>query len=71
MPIFYISGGDYESSPFSGLEWEEMKPLIKRWAISGKHPEEFDIVMIGKHFKAYAMDRKIELLFTVLNSLHR
>ncbi|CAH1118562.1 unnamed protein product [Phaedon cochleariae] len=58
-------------SPFANLTWEQVKPIIKKWTQSGDEPSNIDIEMIADHFKHLAIDRKIEILQSAFNFLHR
>ncbi|KAJ8916575.1 hypothetical protein NQ315_000219 [Exocentrus adspersus] len=56
---------------FSGLSWEQIKPIIRKWVESSDEPSEVDVVMLAEHFQQLAIDREIDLLKSVFNFLHR
>ncbi|KAL3270733.1 hypothetical protein HHI36_021258 [Cryptolaemus montrouzieri] len=60
-----------KKSPFDGLSWEELKPILKTWMTSEADPKEIDVEMISEHFRQLAIDRKIENLKVIFNFLHR
>lgn len=60
------------SSPFTNLEWDEIKPIIYEWMKAEKErPSKVDVEMLAEHFREMAMSRKIETLKIALNFLHR
>lgn len=63
--------GNSAMSPFSNLEWDEIKPIIYEWMKAEKEPSKMDVEMLAEHFRELAMNRKIETLKIALNFLHR
>ncbi|XP_072383055.1 DNA repair protein Rev1 [Diabrotica undecimpunctata] len=60
-----------KKSPFNNLSWDQIKPIIKKWTASEESPCDFDTEMLAEHFKQLAINRKIEVLMSVFNFLHR
>ncbi|XP_057670736.1 DNA repair protein REV1 [Diorhabda carinulata] len=60
-----------QTSPFSNLTWDQIKPIIKKWTESEESPSDTDIEMIAIHFKLLAVNRQIEILMSVFNFLYR
>nr|XP_023016559.1 DNA repair protein REV1 [Leptinotarsa decemlineata] len=59
------------SHPFKNLTWDQFKPVIEKWTLSGENPRQVDVEMIANHFKKLALDRKIESLKITFSFLHR
>jgi hypothetical protein len=60
-----------KKSPFSGLQWCQLKPVLYKWMSSEPKPSEVDVNMLGEHFRQLAVDRNIEMLKVAMNFLHR
>ncbi|XP_050502903.1 DNA repair protein REV1-like isoform X2 [Diabrotica virgifera virgifera] len=66
-----VSQESSKKSPFRNLSWDQIKPIIKKWTVSEASPCDFDTEMLAEHFKQLAINRKIEVLMSVFNFLHR
>ncbi|XP_044261651.1 DNA repair protein Rev1 [Tribolium madens] len=60
-----------KKSPFSGLTWPQIKPILHKWLQSEQKPDDYDVTLLGEHFRQLAIDRDIDWLPTAMNFLYR
>ncbi|EFA04888.1 DNA repair protein REV1-like Protein [Tribolium castaneum] len=60
-----------KKSPFSGLNWPQLKPILYKWLQSEQKPDNYDVVLLGEHFRQSAITRDIDWLPTAMNFLYR
>lgn len=60
-----------KKSPFTGMQWHQLKPVLYDWLRCGKSPADVDIAMLGDFLKQLAINRQIEMLGIVFNFLRR
>ncbi|CAG9767888.1 unnamed protein product [Ceutorhynchus assimilis] len=58
-------------SPFANQTWEQIKEGIKIWIKSETDPSNVDVEMLADHLRQLALDRRIEILQSCFNFLHR
>lgn len=58
-------------SLFSSFNYEQLKHAIKTWIHSESKPGNYDVRLLGEHFRELAINRKIGILNNLLKFLHR
>ncbi|KAK9892482.1 hypothetical protein WA026_020472 [Henosepilachna vigintioctopunctata] len=58
-------------SIFEGLNWKDLKAVLKAWMNSEAKPKKVDVEIISGYFRQLAINRKIEFLKMTLNFVHR
>lgn len=70
-PVLPSEPRPVKKSPFSGLQWYQLKPILQQWIQTDPKPNDYDVTLLGEHFRQSAIDRDIDWLPIAMKFLYR